>query len=176
MDQIEAKHYLTFEFKEVDQKFVYTVTEDVKNSVHEELLGRDWETNSPVIEFKECSGRKISVNARYVRRCQALFDTGLFPAKDQAKTDPGMMIIIDGMTEPLYYNDIESDEALHVASVMVGVDSDSCEFVSFTDEDGEVNLIRADKVMLLERSHYKNEFEEDLPQLSQTQSAATRSR
>src|SRR6266545_4970780 len=44
--------------------------------------------------------------------------------------------------------------------VMAGADLSVCSFVSFTDEDGEANLIPADKVMLLESIHYENEFEE----------------
>ena len=42
-------------------------------------------------------------------------------------------------------------------------DSSVCNFVSFTDEDGEANLIPADKVMLLESIRYEDEFEDEVP-------------
>jgi hypothetical protein len=159
--QMEVKHSLTFEFVGIDEKFVYTVTEDVKKWVQQELLGRDWNVDGPVIEFEEHSGRKVAVNARYVRRCQALFDTGILPAKAEDDNEPDMMIVIEGMSKPLCYNDIDPDDAALVASVVAGADSDAYSFVSFTDEDGEPNIIPADKVMLLESIHYENESEED---------------
>jgi len=71
------------------------------------------------------------------------------------------MIVVEGMSKPLSYNDIEPDEAALVASVMAGVESDVCNFVSFTDEDGEDNLIPADKIMLLESIHYDDDFAEE---------------
>ncbi len=71
-----------------------------------------------------------------------------------------MTIVIEGVSKPLYYDDIDPDDAALVASVMAGADLSVCSFVSFTDEDGEANLIPADKVMLLESIHYENEFEE----------------
>lgn len=162
MEQMEVRHYLTFEFTGIDEKFVYTVTEDVKNSVQQELLQRTWKIDGPVIEFEERSGRKIAVNVGYVRRCQVLFDAGMFPPKDQEESEPDMMIVIEGVSKPLYYNDIDPDDAALVASVMAGVDSGVCSFVSFTDEDGEANLIPADKVMLLESIHYEAELGEQL--------------
>jgi hypothetical protein len=161
MAQIEVRHYLAFEFTGLKEKFVYVVTEEVKNSVQQELLHRNWEIEGPVVEFEESSGRRIAVNAGYVRRCQALFDAGVFPENNQDGNEPDMMIIVEGMSKPLYYDDIDPDEAALVASVMAGPDSSVCSFVSFTDEDGEANLIPADKVMLLESIHYEDEFEEE---------------
>ena len=73
-----------------------------------------------------------------------------------------MMILIDGMSKPLYYNDIDPDEASLVASVMAGVDDGPCNFVSFLDEDGEDNLIPVDKVMLLESIHYEDDLEDEI--------------
>jgi hypothetical protein len=161
---MEVRHYLTFEFRGINERFVYTVTEDVKNSVQQELLYRNWEIAGPVIEFEETSGRKIALNAKYVRRCQALFDAGIFPSEDEDKSEADMMIVMEGVSEPLYYNDIDPDDAALVASVLAGPDSGVCNFVSFTDEDGEANLIPTDKVMLLESIHNENEFEEEVPE------------
>jgi hypothetical protein len=161
MKEMEVKHFLTFELAGIDEKFIYTVTEDVKKWVQQELLGRNWNIEGPVIEFEEHSGRKIAVNARYVRRCQALFDAGIFPAKAEDDNEPDLMIVIEGMSRPLYYNDIDSDDAALVASVVAGANLDAYSFVSFTDEDGEPNVIPADKVMLLESIHYEDESEGD---------------
>src|ERR1051325_1152832 len=136
MKQMEVRHYLTFEFAGIDEKFVYIVTEDVKKSVREELLSRNWDIDGPVIEFEEHSGRKIAVNARYIRRCQSLFDAGIFP-KAEDDSEPDMLLVIEGMRKPLSYNDIDPDDAALVASVMAGADSDAYSFVSFTDEDEE---------------------------------------
>jgi hypothetical protein len=160
----KLRHYLTFEFAGTDEKFVYVVTEDVKNSVQEELLGRNWEIYGPVIEFEESSGRKIAVNAGYVRRCQALFEAGMFSPTDGDQSEPDMIIVIEGVSKPLYYHDIDPDDAALVASVMAAPDSGAYNFVSFTDEDGEANLIPADKIMLLESIHYENEFEDEVPE------------
>jgi len=162
MEKMEIRYYLTFEFTGVADKFVYTVAEGVKNGIREELLGRNWEVHGTVIEFEDVSGRKIAVNARYIRRCQGLFDAGIYPARDERdNSQPDMMIVVEGMSKPLSYNDIEPDEAALVASVMAGVESDVCNFVSFTDEDGEDNLIPADKIMLLESIHYDDDFAEE---------------
>jgi hypothetical protein len=62
MEQMEIRHYLTFEFPGMQGKFVYIVSEDVKNSVRHEFLQRDREIEGPVIEFEDTSGRKIAVN------------------------------------------------------------------------------------------------------------------
>jgi hypothetical protein len=163
---MEVRHYLAFEFTGINDKFVYAVTEDVKNSVQQELLHRNWDIDGLVIEFEESSGRKIVINAGYICRCQALFDAGMFPAKDEDESERDMKIIIEGMSKPLYYNDIDPDDAALVASVMAEADLSVCNFVSFTDEDGEANLIPADRVMLLESINYENEFEEDVPEKS----------
>lgn len=162
MEQMEVRHYLTFEFPGLDDKFVYIVSEDTKNGVQQELLNRNWEIEGPVIEFEEISGRKIAVNALYVCRCQALFDAGIFPAKGEDESRADMMIAIEGMSKPLYYNDSDADDAALIASVMAGTDSSACSFVSFTDEDGEANLIPADRVMLLESVHYDDEYDEEV--------------
>ncbi len=107
MEQMQVRHYLTFEFTGIDDKFVYVVTEDVKNSVQQELLNRSWEISGLVIEFEDTSGRKIAVNAGYICRCQALFDAGVFSAKDADESEPDMTIVIEGMSKPLHYNDID---------------------------------------------------------------------
>jgi hypothetical protein len=159
---MEVRHYLTFEFTGIADKFVDTVSEDVKNDVRHEFLHRNWEISGPVVEFEESSGRKIVVNAEYVRRCQALFDAGIYQAKDETEHKPDMLILIEGMSKPLYYNDIDPDDAALVASVMAGVDCDACTFVSFTDEDGEDNLIPVDRVMLLESIHYEDHLEDEM--------------
>ena len=164
MQQMEVRHYLTFEFTGIDEKFVYVVTEEVMDRVQQELLDRNWEIDGPVIQFEDVSGRQIAVNAEYVRRCQALFDAGVYPVKDEDVNEPDMVIVMEGMGKPLYYHDIDPDDAALVASVMDGVDSSTSTFVSFTDEDGEANLIPADKVMLLESIHYQGESEEELPE------------
>lgn len=43
MEQIEVRRYITFEFTGINEKFVYPVTEEVKNSVQQELLHRNRE-------------------------------------------------------------------------------------------------------------------------------------
>lgn len=105
---------------------------------------------------------KIAVNAGYVRRCQALFDAGIYTETDENESRPDMMIVIEGMREPLLYNDIDPEDVALVASVMTGPDSSTCNFVSFTDEDGEDNLIPVNKIMLLESIHYEDDFDEDV--------------
>ena len=167
MEQMEVRHYLTFEFPGLDDKFVYIVSEDTKNSVQQELLNRSWDLEGPVIEFEEISGRKIAVNALYICRCQALFDAGIFPANDEDESRADMMIAIEGMSKPLYYNDIDAADAALIASIMAGLDSSDCSFVSFTDEDGEANLIPGDRVMLLERVHYDDEYDEEMEENDQ---------
>jgi hypothetical protein len=162
MEQMEVRHYLTFEFPGLDDKFVYIVSEDTKNGVQQELLNRSWELEGPVIEFEEISGRKIAVNALYVCRCQALFDAGIFPAKGDDESRADMIIAIEGMSKPLYYNDIDAADAALIASVMAESDESACSFVSFTDEDGEANFIPADRVMLLESVHYDDEYDEEV--------------
>jgi hypothetical protein len=161
---MEVRHYLTFEFTGNSKKFVYTVSEDIKTSVQDELLSRNWAIDGSVIEFQDSSGRMIAVNARFLRRCQALYDAGIFPPKGEDETEPDMMIVMEGMNEPLCYNDIDPEDAALVASVMAGVDSEESSFVSFTDEDGEPNLVAADKIMLLESLHYDVELEEEVPE------------
>jgi hypothetical protein len=77
---------------------------------------------------------------------------------------------MEGVGKPLYYNDIDPADAALVASVMVGVDSSAPTFVSFTDEDGEANLIPVDKVMLLESLRYEDDFEEEMPEQVEAES------
>ena len=57
MQQMEVRHYLTFEFTGIDEKFVYVVTEEVMDRVQQELLDRNWEIDGPVIQFEDVSGR-----------------------------------------------------------------------------------------------------------------------
>jgi hypothetical protein len=61
-----------------------------------------------------------------------------------------MTFVIEGLSEPLNYDDIEADDAALIASVMAGTEDRICNFISFLDEDGEDNVIPADKIMLLE--------------------------
>jgi hypothetical protein len=140
------------------------VSADIKTSVQDELLRRNWAIEGPVVEFEDSSGRRIAVNVRFLRRCQALYDAGVFPpsAEGEDETEPDMMILMEGMKEPLNYNDIDPEDAALVASVMAGIDSEECTFVSFTDEDGEPNVIAADKIMLLESLHYDDDLEEEV--------------
>jgi hypothetical protein len=169
MEQMQVRHYLTFEFAGMRGKFLYMVSEDVKNSVRHDFLQRDWEIEGPVIEFEDTSGRKIAVNARYVRRCQALFEAGIYPTKDKPESKPDMTFVIEGMSEPLNYDDIEPADAELIASVMAGTEDRICNFISFLDEDGEDNVIPADKIMLLESIHYDDELDEELPEESESE-------
>lgn len=79
-----------------------------------------------------------------------------------------MMIVIEGMSKPLYYNEIDAADAALIASVMAEGDESPCSFVSFTDEDGEGNLIPADRVMLLESLHYDDEHDEEVAENGQS--------
>lgn len=169
MEQMQIRHYLTFELAGMQRKFVYMVSEAVKNSVRHEFLQRDWKIEGPAIEFEDTSGRKIAVNARCVRRCQALFDAGIYPTKDEPESKPDMTFVIEGMSEPLNYNLIEPDDAALIASVMAGTEDRICNFISFLDEDGEDNMIPTDKIMLLESIHYDDELDEELPEESESE-------
>src|SRR5881397_1649061 len=109
MEQMEVRHYLAFEFTGFADKFVYSVSEEVISRVKQELLYRNWKIDGPVIEFEESSSRKITVNTAYLRRCQALFEAGIYPTKDKVESQSDMTIVIEGMSTPLYYNDIDPD-------------------------------------------------------------------
>jgi hypothetical protein len=166
MEHMEIRHYLTFEFAGMNEKFVYVVSEEVKNGVRHEFLQRNWEIEGPVIEFEDTAGRKIAVNARYVRRCQALYEAGIYSTKDEQEK-PDMTFVIEGMSEPLNYNDIEPDDAALIASNMAAPEDQICNFISFLDEDGEDNLIPVDRVMLLDTIHYDDEFDEELAEATE---------
>lgn len=58
MEQMEVRHYLTFEFTGITDKFVYVVSEEIKNGAQHEFLRRDWQIEGLVIEFEESGGRK----------------------------------------------------------------------------------------------------------------------
>lgn len=164
MEQMEVRHYLTFEFAGRDEKFVYVVTEEMKEGVTKELLHKDRVVDGSVIEFEDVSGRKIVVNVEYVRRCQALYDAGRYPSAEEDEDKPDMIIVMEGMRKPLTYLDIDPEDAALVASLVAAAGLDYVGFVSFTDEDGEENLIPADKVMLLDTLHYEDEFNEESPE------------
>lgn len=89
MEQMEVRHCLTFEFSGLDDKFVYVVSEDTKNSVQQELLNRSWELQGSVIEFREISGRKIAINALYLCRCRRSSTLEYSPQKARTKAELG---------------------------------------------------------------------------------------
>jgi hypothetical protein len=161
---MQVRHYLTFEFASRDEKFVYVVTEETKEGFTKELLHKDRDIDGPVIEFEDITGRKVSVNGDYLRRCQALYDAGVYTQGEEEEGKPDMVIVMEGMREPLTYYDIEPDDAALVASFVAGVGLGATGFVAFTDEDGEDNLIYAEKVMLLDTLHYQDEFDEESPE------------
>ena len=174
--KMEMRYYLAFEFKGLGEKFVYVVTKETQDDVTDELLNRGWNITGPVVEFEEVSGRKISVNSKYVTRCQALFDAGAYGAAGSEDGKPDMIIAIDGMKEPLEYHDIDPEDAGLVASVMAFPGSGETEFVAFTDQDGEMNLIPADKVMFLESIHYEDEVVEEVPETAEARRPAKKLR
>ena len=50
--------------------------------------------------------------------CQALFDAGIYPIKDERESKPDMTFVLEGRSEPLNDADIEPDDAALIASVM----------------------------------------------------------
>jgi hypothetical protein len=161
MQEMEVRHYLTFEFTGRDEKFVYVVTEETKEGVTQDLLYQDEEIEGSVIEFEDINGRKISINRTFLRRCQAVYDAGGDPDKGEGDYKPDMIIIMEGMREPLEYLDIEPEDAALIASLVADIGLDEIGFASFVDEDGEDNLIAIDSVMLLDTLHYEDEFDEE---------------
>jgi len=85
-----------------------------------------------------------------------------------------MVLVVEGMSKPLHYDDIEPDAAALLASFMVGTELSENGFVSFLDEDGEDNLIPADKIMLLESVHYEDELDDEAPEKVKAKPAAKR--
>lgn len=169
MQQMEVRHYLTFEFAGRDEKFVYVVTEETKEGVAKEILHRDRDVDGAVVEFEDVEGRKIAVTLEYICRCQALYDAGMYTEEDEEEGKPDMLIVMDGMKEPLTYYDIEPNGAALVASLVAGIGLGVSGFASFVDQDGEDNLFAVEKVMLLDTLHYEDEFDDELPEETEVQ-------
>jgi hypothetical protein len=59
------------------------------------------------------------------------------------------------------YDDIDPDEIDLIASVLEGHEIGEEFFISFHDEDGERNLIKGNRIMLMESIRYSKEDGDD---------------
>lgn len=163
---MEIRHYLAFQLKNCEQRFVYVVTEETKKDVTEVLRAGVWgDFGSPVIKFEDAEGRIVAVNAEYIRLCQAMYDAGVYAEKSEEDIKPDLIVAVDGLSKPLVYNDIDPDDAGLAGAIFADCDLQPDSFFLIIDEDGEENLIPAGSIMLMESLHYEDEIAAEIAEL-----------
>ncbi|MEN3333533.1 MAG: hypothetical protein V7641_2898 [Blastocatellia bacterium] len=163
---MEITYYLKFVFKGIDQPIVYEVTKGESDRVVALIPTPPEQRFVRFIEFETVIGRLVNVNPFYILLCQALFDMGVIvpengDAEDAGIDDERAVFRVDGMEDPLVYEDVDLEEIGLVAQFLQDPEPGQGRFVSFRDEDGETNLLKVDDIILMESGNYNLDEEED---------------
>jgi hypothetical protein len=62
-------------------------------------------------------------------------------SSEEVSDEIALSLLIDGMPEPLEYVDTDGNEIALIATTLEGIEPGEERFISFTDDDGEENLI-----------------------------------
>ncbi|RUT04959.1 hypothetical protein DSM106972_037800 [Dulcicalothrix desertica PCC 7102] len=158
-------YYLKFFLRGKENPFIYTVLKQTAKRIEECLLSPDHVTNGGFVEFEHLSkNQNIYIKISQVQMCQLLWDYGVVASNSEE--DEGcysLALVLNGVDEIFYYSEVGSDDLQEIIDTIMGINSytPSEFFIRVVDDDGEVNLINASDIVLME-CLVNNIFDEDL--------------
>lgn len=155
--------YLKFTLQGAASPVVYEVLKKEQERVQTCFSNMNRIDRHQLIEFDDVAGRAVHVNPKHVLMFQALWDAGLpkEPPESEAEA-PDVILWVNGFSEPLQYHESDLQELASLAQALELADFEDAPFVSFTDQDGELVCIQADKIMMMESIDYSSALEEEL--------------
>lgn len=156
-----TNYYLKFVLKDKADSLVYHVTKEEQERVSHSIINNNTHRIfGSIIEFETLSGTIVNVNLKYVALCQSLWNAGRLEPEEESPYE--LVLIIDGISEPLNYDDAHVEELDLIASILQGVEPDEDAFVGFTNDDGERDFVNINNIMLMESVEYRTIYEEEM--------------
>jgi hypothetical protein len=160
--QIATSYHIKFFFKGFPRPVIYGVSKETSDDVSSAIRDYPNQTDGPFLGFSTTTNRAVIINSDSLVLCQVLVDYGTDePPTDADKTDEiALSLLIDGISEPQEYVDTDENEIALIATTLEGIEPGEERFISFTDDDGEENLIKARTIIIMESIPYSVDSEE----------------
>lgn len=158
-------YYLKFFLRGKENPFIYRVKKQTAKRIEECLLSPDHVTNGGFVEIEHSSkNQNIYIKISQVQMCQVLWDYGAVVSNSEEEEECySLALVLNGIDEIFYYSEVETDDLQEITDQMMSINnySESEFFIRVVDDDGEVNLINANDIVLME-CLVNHIFDEDL--------------
>ncbi|RUT03932.1 hypothetical protein DSM106972_048460 [Dulcicalothrix desertica PCC 7102] len=177
-------YYLKFLFRGKENPFICIVEKQTANRIQECLLNRDRVTDGGFIEIEQASKKEnVYVKISQIQMCQVLWDNGIVESNDEdedlcnddalesngKENEEGysLLLILSGVNQIFRYSDMKPDNLQEIIDSVTDITNEISEefFIRLIDDDGEVNLVKANDIILMECLNpavYENDFNFEL--------------
>lgn len=178
-------YYLKFFLKGKENPFTCKVEKQTANRIQEFLLNRDRVTDGGFIEIEQASKKEnVYVKISQIQMCQILWDNGVVEGsveEDEVLWDNdavesngegdyesySLLLILNGINDIFHYSDVKPDDLQDIIDSVTDITNESPEefFIRVVDDDGEVNLVKANDIILMECTNpyvYEDDFNFEL--------------
>lgn len=147
-------YYLKFFLKGKENPFIYQVSKQTATRIEECFLNRNYITDGGFVEIEHSSkNQNIYIKIFQVQMCQVLWDYGVVESNNEEETELySLALVLNGIEEIFYYSEVEADELQEIIDSVMSINNYSQEefFIRVVDDDGEVNLVKANDIVLME--------------------------
>ncbi|RUS92449.1 hypothetical protein DSM106972_099080 [Dulcicalothrix desertica PCC 7102] len=158
-------YYLKFFLRDKENPFIYSVEKQTAKRISDCLLNRDHVTDGGFVEIEHPSkNQNIYIKITQIQMCQVLWDYGVVVSNNEEEEEYySLALVLNGIDEAFYYSEVEPDDLQEIIDKIMGINTytPSEFFIRVVDDDGEVNLINASDIVLME-CLVNNTFDEDL--------------
>lgn len=148
-------YYLKFFLRGKEDPFIYRVEKQTAKRIEECFLSPDHVTNGGFVEIGHPSkNQNIYIKISQVQMCQVLWDYGVVVSNSEEEEGEcySLALVLNGIDEIFYYSEVEADDLQEITDNIMSINNyNSSEFfIRVVDDDGEVNLINANDIVLME--------------------------
>lgn len=146
-------YYLRFFLKGKEIPFVCQVEKQTAQRIQECLLNRDHVTDGGFIEIEQASKKEnVYVKIPQIQICQVLWDNGIEDSdSEEEENNYSLLLVLNGINEIFRYSDVKPDDLQEIIDNVRDITNESPEefFIRVVDDDGEVNLVKANDIVLM---------------------------
>ena len=161
-------YYLKFFLRGKENPFICTVEKQTADRIQGFLLNRDHVTDGGFIEIEQASKKEnVYVKIPQIQLCQVLWDSDVVESNEQDEVlwdddalesngkdenNYSLLLILNGINQIFRYSYVKPDDLQEIIDSVTDITNESPEefFIRVVDDDGEVNLVKANDIILME--------------------------
>lgn len=150
-------YYLKFFLRGKENPFIYRVKKQTAKRIEECFLSPDHVTDGGFVEIEHYhQNQNIYIKIPQVQMFQILWDYGVVVSNSEEEEEEeecySLALVLNGIDEIFYYSEVEADDLQEIIDRIMSINSYSPSefFIRVVDDDGEVNLVNANDIVLME--------------------------